>query len=347
MLAQAVFTQMYPVYRNLVIWLYDRLWLLLLWLLCLGKKKSSPDDGGNDTDELEKQSPSLQLRDMATPRMALPPRRRSERWENGGPRDLGVGLPPRRPVSLDRKTSEVGFGRGKHLHDEYAVKSKTPRAVKRVSLSTTTTTTTTYDVHINVDDVNDIESILVNIEAGRGRAKGVTPRGGGGGGGGRGGEAGIDTHTPIGRSLDTPVTPRVRRSSSSATPAAATAAVATSSSVTPRKSTNTSSTFGGLVLHTPPVDTPVAVRVKPLSSMRTPVGRSLDAPITPRRPLDRPVGRPAVHGGGRELGARQPSRQPQQEEHDQELSLRASQRKSGLDTPSSFFRASGGRVENL
>ena len=140
-------------------------------------RKNSPDDGSNDTDELEKQSPSLQLRDMATPRMAPPApplRALGERRAAG----LGVGLPPRRPVSLDRKTSEVGFGRGS-ICDEYAVKSKTPRAVKRVSLSTTTTTTTTYDVHINVDDVNDIESILVNIEAGRGRAKGVTPRGGG------------------------------------------------------------------------------------------------------------------------------------------------------------------------
>ena len=79
--------------------------------------------------------------------------------------------------------------------------------------------------------------------------------------------------------------------------------------------------------------------------MRTPVGRSLDAPYT--APTVRSTSGPTGCAWGRRgLGARQQSWQPTQEQ-DQELSLRASERKSGLDTPSSFFRASGGRVENL
>ena len=128
MLVQAVFTQMYPIWRGAALWTAAKVWCVVAATLLLLCRKSGSGGTSDEKEEENEDGDKLERGAGKRSRRLVPPTGRGDAVALRG--TTRRPPPPRRP-SLDRMTSEVGFGRGKHLHGEYAAKVKTPRTGKR------------------------------------------------------------------------------------------------------------------------------------------------------------------------------------------------------------------------
>ena len=112
--------QMYPVYRSLAIWTWTNTWAFLLLLLSLSRKKKTTKEPEQEVNRYE-----TPLRDLERPQM--PPKRRLARFEEVEEEKDTFALVAGQRRPLERKTSAMGFGRGRHIHEEYLTKARTPR----------------------------------------------------------------------------------------------------------------------------------------------------------------------------------------------------------------------------